>query len=670
MVILPPVDQAEPAKDPRSDRFARPGSVTETFARRVGRERLQVISKLGSGGFGSVFRVRDRESGQQLALKVLADASPQKLSRFRREAELAAGLSHVGIVRVHSSGELEGRPFVAYELVEGARTLDTVLPGLPVRRRVELVRDVARALGHAHARGVVHRDVKSQNVLVDREGRARLTDFGLAMAAEEEKLTRTGSAVGTPYSMSPEQVSGKRDLQGPATDVWALGVLLHEALVGRRPFEGPTLVELATAIARSEPPAPSSVARDAPRALDAVVARALAKAPADRFATGDLLADALDAWLAGDADARRARPGLRTRAAVGALGAVAVVGLFAWTIAPASRGADDVAAATSPPPPAPAPVATPAAASAPAPATAKPAVQLPPLTPGVRAAMQLPGYADALAGDAFTALVIGRMLINGAGVPKDVAGGEWFMRRGAETGTLEAMCEFGGYLLGSEAEPRDPVEAVTWLEQAAARGSAWAMRTLGKAYVRGTNLPLDVPRGVALLERAVAAGDVEEARLELAMGLTYLDDEASRRRGRTLLEALVPQLPDQDPVRARVLIALGRVEALLGDPGPGRRHLDLAAQHTVDAIVAVGDLIDAGALPGGPEDAWQCWSTVLDAELQAARRGDGGAMRRAARLIEAGKGCRADAAAATWWRDRGRGVSRGNVEPALRRQRP
>src|SRR5690606_20328806 len=118
-------------------------------------------------------------------------------------------------------GELDGRPFVAYELIEGGLTLDQVLPALPPLERVRCVRDVARALGHAHARGVVHRDVKPQNVLVDAGRRVKVADFGLALAVDSERLTRTGTQLGTPAYMAPEQIDAQRDAHGPWTDVWA-----------------------------------------------------------------------------------------------------------------------------------------------------------------------------------------------------------------------------------------------------------------------------------------------------------------------------------------------------------------------------------------------------------------------------------------------------------------
>jgi serine/threonine protein kinase len=169
-----------------------------------------LLAPLGRGAMGAVWRARDRRTGQEVALKLAHGALDEvRRERFLREGRIAAALSHPGLVAIRDVGEVPagqpgaGAPYVAYELVEGARTLDAALAGAPLRRRVELVRDAARALGAAHARGVVHRDVKPQNVLVDGQGRARVADFGLALGSDLERLTRTGAMVGTPPTWRP-----------------------------------------------------------------------------------------------------------------------------------------------------------------------------------------------------------------------------------------------------------------------------------------------------------------------------------------------------------------------------------------------------------------------------------------------------------------------------------
>ncbi|MCO5171355.1 MAG: SUMF1/EgtB/PvdO family nonheme iron enzyme [Planctomycetes bacterium] len=272
--------------------------------------RYEVQGELGRGAMGVVYRARDVVSGREVALKLLLEPEQgPRTERFLREGQLTAALRHPGIVRIHSTGVVDGLPYLAYELVEGARTLDAVLPGLDRRRRVELLRDVARALGHAHAQGIVHRDVKPANVLVGPDGRPRVADFGLALDRRGalERLTRTGMMVGTPLTMAPEQFAGERDRIGPATDVWALGVMLYAALTDELPFDGGTLVELGAAIARGRPRRPTLLDPTISPDLEAVCMVALQRDPRDRYASGDRLADDLDRVLAGEpALARRA----------------------------------------------------------------------------------------------------------------------------------------------------------------------------------------------------------------------------------------------------------------------------------------------------------------------------------------------------------------------------
>jgi formylglycine-generating enzyme required for sulfatase activity len=252
---------------------------------------------------GMVYRVRERSSGRELALKLTLDASDdrRRAERFRREGELAARLDHSGIVRIHAAGTLSGQSYLAYALVEDARPLNEVLPRLPLRERVALLRDVARAVGHAHARGVIHRDLKPDNVLVDGEGRARVADFGLAAGRDLDRPPRSGAMVGTPTHMAPEQVQGRRDDQGPPTDVWALGVLLYEGITGRLPFDGQSLLALAAQISSQQFPTPRAVNPAISHELEAICLHALASDPADRYPHGDALAADLEAWLAGEA---------------------------------------------------------------------------------------------------------------------------------------------------------------------------------------------------------------------------------------------------------------------------------------------------------------------------------------------------------------------------------
>jgi serine/threonine-protein kinase len=315
-----------------------------------------ILEPLGRGAMGAVYRARDEQAGRLVALKVpiLSAESKNRLPRLIREGQAAAALDHPGIVRVHAMGQAGGVPFLACELVEGARTLGELVDGWEPRRRVEAVRDVARALGHAHARGVIHRDVKEENVLVDAAGHVRVADFGLARLADVERLTMTGVMLGTPRAMAPEQVRGDPDGIGPHTDVWAVGVLLYRALTGRHPFEGGTIVELGRAIITADPPRPGELAEVEPP-FESVCLRALSSNPNERYPDGEAMARALDAAL-GEAPtrARRAPALLLAAASLALIGGVLALGWAATRPGPsgdpdlgASAG-DDGGAPTDP----------------------------------------------------------------------------------------------------------------------------------------------------------------------------------------------------------------------------------------------------------------------------------------------------------------------------------
>ena len=269
-----------------------PGSV-------LGPYRIDV--ELGRGAMGAVFRARHLEAQRDVALKVILRAdNPRSVQRFVREAEVVAGLRHPGIVGVHEAGVFGGLPCIAYELVEGGRTLEEAFAELLLIERVELVVEVAAALAHVHEAGLVHRDVKPGNVLIDDQGRARLTDFGLVGGEDLERLTRTGGLVGTPAYMAPEQIECEREAIGPHTDVWALGVLLYEALTQSLPFSGDTAVEVMVRARQSAPTPPSTVCEEGiPRGAEVVCLRALAKAPSKRYPDAGQFHEALSAVLGG-----------------------------------------------------------------------------------------------------------------------------------------------------------------------------------------------------------------------------------------------------------------------------------------------------------------------------------------------------------------------------------
>jgi hypothetical protein len=253
--------------------------------------RYRIDSRLGLGGMGVVYRAQDPTLMRPLALKVLhrtADADAAR--RLLHEARSASALNHPNICTVYEVGEQNGLSFIAMEYVDGG-TLSARIEGgsLPVHDVIQYGIDIADALDHAHARGVVHRDLKSANVMLSSSGRLKIVDFGLARrtdAPEADAPTlhtyhTTGVAVGTPYAMAPEQIRG--DPATVRTDVWALGVLLYECLSGRRPFDGATVAELFASILRDPPPALPFSSAAAP--LHEVIATCLAKDPELRYAS-------------------------------------------------------------------------------------------------------------------------------------------------------------------------------------------------------------------------------------------------------------------------------------------------------------------------------------------------------------------------------------------------
>lgn len=247
----------------------------------------RLIALLGRGGMGEVWRAHDMATNRTVAIKLLPPHLAHDdtfVQRFRREAEAAARLNNPHVIPIHNYGEIDGRLYVDMRLIEG-RDLEEVLAGGPLQAgyAVAIVEQVAKALHAAHKIGLVHRDVKPSNILLDEDDFAYLIDFGIARATDETALTSTGAVIGTWHYMAPERLGGR---EAEATsDIYALACVLYECLTGNRPFPGDSLESQVAAHLTTPPPRPSRTDPNVPAAFDTVIARGMAKDPEKRYAT-------------------------------------------------------------------------------------------------------------------------------------------------------------------------------------------------------------------------------------------------------------------------------------------------------------------------------------------------------------------------------------------------
>lgn len=269
-------------------------------------ERYRVEERIATGGMGSVYSATDERLQRKVAVKLLKEGlaeDPKFIERFRREARAAGALSHPNIAGVYDFGADDRCHYMVMELAAGkdlARVLREEGP-LEPERAVEIGAQIAAALTHAHAAGVVHRDIKPPNVILDSNDKVKVTDFGIARAAGDATLTATGSVLGSAHYISPEQAGGAE--VGPATDIYSLGIVLYEMLTGTVPFTGDSIIAVAMRHVSDEVPAPSELRNDLPPHLDEVVRRATAKDPRDRYADAVEFRSALLATEAGEATA-------------------------------------------------------------------------------------------------------------------------------------------------------------------------------------------------------------------------------------------------------------------------------------------------------------------------------------------------------------------------------
>src|SRR3954466_16037635 len=262
---------------------------TDPLIGRVFDRRYTIERKLGAGGMANVYLAEDGELGRRVAIKILNDRhshDDQFVERFRREAKNAAGLSHPNIVSIYDRGEFDGSYYIAMEYIEGRTLKELIVRNgpTPVPIAIDYARQVLSAIAFAHRNGVVHRDIKPHNIVVGRDGRLKVTDFGIARSGASQ-MTEAGSIIGTAQYLSPEQARGAHVDQ--RSDIYSLGIVLYEMLTGEVPFTGDTPVEIAMKHLSQVPEPPSKLRPQVPHDLDAVVMRSIAKDPDQRYGSAE-----------------------------------------------------------------------------------------------------------------------------------------------------------------------------------------------------------------------------------------------------------------------------------------------------------------------------------------------------------------------------------------------
>lgn len=269
-----------------------------------------LVEEIGRGGMGIVYRARQKSLGRDVALKLIlqgAQASPSDKARFQAEVAAAARLEHPNIVPIYEVGESDGWQYFGMQLINGQTLAKRIALGpVPEGEAIQLVLTIARAIAYAHSRGVIHRDLKPANILLDETGTPHVSDFGLAKhVTPGASLTQTGTILGTPSYMAPEQAAGGRGRVGPLSDVYSLGAILYSLLTGRAPFQGTSPVDTVLMVLEQDPLPPRLLNRHVNRDLEMITLKCLQK-PADlRYPSAEALGDDLEAFLVGDSIAAR-----------------------------------------------------------------------------------------------------------------------------------------------------------------------------------------------------------------------------------------------------------------------------------------------------------------------------------------------------------------------------
>jgi beta-lactam-binding protein with PASTA domain/predicted Ser/Thr protein kinase len=264
---------------------------------RVFDNRYEVIRKVGSGGMADVYLAKDRVLGRQVALKVLSaqySNDHEFVERFRREASAAASLNHPNIAQVYDKGQADGTYYIAMEFLEGRSLKDIIVKYAPLSPDliVSVSRQIVEALRYVHRRDIIHRDIKPQNIIIDNEGRVKVTDFGIARSGGVTSLTEVGTSIGTAHYLSPEQAQGLA--VEAASDLYSTGVVMYEMATGRLPFDAENSLGIAMQHVNDIPLPPREIVPSIPENLETVILRALAKQPTDRYLTAQAMLD--DIW--------------------------------------------------------------------------------------------------------------------------------------------------------------------------------------------------------------------------------------------------------------------------------------------------------------------------------------------------------------------------------------
>jgi predicted Ser/Thr protein kinase len=457
-------------------------------------ERYDLLGELGRGGMGVVYKARDRETEDIVALKVLKPeiaARPDVIGRFKSELRLARKVTHKNVCRIHELLRFGDTVAIAMEYVEGEslRAFLERFGTVPLRRGIEWIKQICSVLAEAHGQGIVHRDLKPENIMIDKRGRAKVMDFGIARSFEGETATGTGTIIGTPAYMSPEQAEGKP--ADPRSDIYSLGLTMYEMFAGQPAFEADTPVALAFKQVHEPPRRPRDLEPSMPPAVEKAILRCVEKNPVNRFQT----VEELEAELTGGSTSGvwmrvgRLLPKLRTRRWELVAG-LAAAGLLASTIAILFMRQE---------------------ARPPGPGETLPSSA----TPALR--------------DTKSQEDLGQRPEPKEGVPEEGPEAVKWFRQAAQRGHADAQYRLGVMYANGQGVPRDYPQAAFWFRKAAAQGHPSAQSTLGIMYFLGEGVHRDYREALNWLQKAAQQGDPAA---EYTLGIMYFSGQGVRKDDR------------------------------------------------------------------------------------------------------------------------------------------